>query len=261
MNILYEKMLMQKESIEKRIQDVRNRLKNLPPGKLICAKNGKYYKWYVSDGKTKKYLPKEKRHLASKLAEKKYYKQVLEDLQQESRAINFYLRHSNPNGGKAEQMLLDNPEYQQLFISNFKPLSQELREWAESPYEKNPNYQEQLIFKTSFGSAVRSKSEVLIDLYLRAHKIPFRYEEKLRIGDVTLYPDFTIRHPETGQLYYWEHFGLADDLSYVQNMLSKLKLYISDGIIPNIQLITTYETGEHPLNGDMVEKTIQHYLL
>ena len=108
---------------------------------------------------------------------------------------------------------------------------------------------------------VRSKSEVIIDMLLHTHKIPFRYEAPLHLDTITIYPDFTIRHPETGEFFYWEHFGLADQPEYRQNMLSKLDLYTSHGIIPNINLITTYETKNHPLSMEFVQKTVEYYFL
>jgi len=94
---------------------------------------------------------------------------------------------------------------------------------------------------------------------LYVHKIPFRYECALNLGGITLYPDFTLRHPQTGEFYYWEHFGLMDDEVYSANTSSKLQLYTSCGIIPGIQLITTYETKEYPLSTETIEKTIDYY--
>ena len=88
--------------------------------------------------------------------------------------------------------------------------------------------------------------------------IPFRYECALHLGNTTLFPDFTIRHPKTGEFFYWEHFGMIDNATYCQNMTSKLQLYTAHGIIPSIQLITTYETKEHPLSAEMVENIIPY---
>ena len=79
------------------------------------------------------------------------------------------------------------------------------------PYEKNPKYPEHLIHKTVSGIYVRSKSESMIALQLYTEKIPFRYECALQLGETTLYPDFTILHPKTGEIFYWEHFGMMDE--------------------------------------------------
>lgn len=125
----------------------------------------------------------------------------------------------------------------------------------------NPKHPEQLSIKTSSGHFVRSKSEALIDMALFSHRIPFRYECALTLGNNTFYPDFTIRHPKTGDTYYWEHFGLMDNSSYCRNVSLKLQQYSLNGIIPSIHLITTYETGEQPLNSELIEKIIDHYFL
>ena len=105
---------------------------------------------------------------------------------------------------------------------------------------------------------MRSKSEALIDMFLFKNKIPFRYECPLELDNILLYPDFTIRHPTTGKVFYWEHFGLMNQALYRKSACSKLQLYISNGITPSIQLITTYETQEVPLDPETVEKIVEH---
>ena len=258
--MFYERMLSESRRLEEEICMLQAELRKLPAGKFFCAENGKYYKWYLTDGKNKTYIPKKDRILAEKLAVRKYLTLRLEDLSHEKRAIDFYLRHHNINEKRSEK-LLQIPAYHELLSPHLIPLSEELHQWAVAPYEKNPKYQEQLIYKAASGNFVRSKSEVMIDLYLHTNKIPFRYEEALTINEMTFYPDFTIRHPETGSIYYWEHFGMIDNPSYCQNMISKLQLYTSHGIYPSIQLITTYETKNHPLNPEIVQKLIDFYFL
>lgn len=196
-------------------------------------------------------------NLKKQLAIKKYLSLVLEDLSQEKRAIQFYLNHHSTISKSLN--LLKNPEFNSLLAPYFTPLSQELTDWMNSSYEHNLQHPEHLIHKSSSGNLVRSKSEAIIDMLLYINKIPFRYECALQLGEVTLFPDFTIRHPRTGEIYYWEHFGLMDNSSYSQNAFSKLQLYASHGIIPGIQLITTYETKEKPLGSDTVEEIIAHY--
>ena len=130
-----------------------------------------------------------------------------------------------------------------------------------APYEHSSPHPENLIYKNISGNTLRSKSEMMIDLCLYMHKIPYRYECPLQLGTATLYPDFTLRHPETGKYFYWEHFGLMDNPKYIDTTFSKLRLYACQGIIPGIQLITTYETKENPLNTEVIEKIIEHYFL
>ncbi|MBQ7839841.1 MAG: ATPase [Lachnospiraceae bacterium] len=252
-------MLDEKQKIETQIDSIQSQLKNFPKGNFFCSQNGRHYKWYRSDGSTHTYIPKKKRHLAEQLALKKYLTLLSNDLLREKNAIDFYLRHHHPS--EADKMLTEMPEYQKLLSPYFQPLSQELLNWAQSPFESNPKYPENLTQKASSGNLVRSKSEALIDMALYVNKVPFRYECALQLGTTIIYPDFTIRHPQTGEYFYWEHFGLMDDPTYCKNVCSKLQLYASYNIIPTIQLITTYETKEHPLNAKIIEKIVQDYFL
>lgn len=252
-------MLSEYKKIENKIKNLKEQINALPSGNLICARNGKHYKWYKSNQHVNTYIPKKNRTLAEQLALKKYLCLLLDDLSHEKRAIQFYLNHHSDTS-KAE-LLLDNPEFKALLAPHFTPRSQELSDWMNSSYEHNPRHPEHLLHKSSSGNLVRSKSESIIDMLLYLNQIPFRYECALQLGETTIFPDFTIRHPKTGVVYYWEHFGLMDNPAYSQNVYSKLQLYTSHGIIPSIQLITTYETKERPISSDTITKIITHYFL
>lgn len=254
-------MLAESRRLDKEITSLQAQLKSYPSGKLICTHNKNYFKWFHSDGHTNTYIPKKNRVYAEQLAIKKYLSSKLNDCIQEKRAIDLYLRHHNLSSGKTEALLSNNSGFHELLRPYFKPLSEELSSWMNSPFETNPLYPDQLLHKTISGNQVRSKSEALIDMSLYVHKIPFRYECALTLGDITLYPDFTLRHPHTGEYYYWEHFGLMDDETYCHNACSKLQLYSSHGIIPTVQLITTYETKDNPLSSEIIEKIIEHHFL
>ena len=254
-----QKMLEERRRLEEQIKSIDLELKKLPSKSIFCTRNGKHFKWYETDGKTSKYIPKSKRIYAEKLAGKKYLSLLREDLQQEISAIDFYLRHHNPVGKKAEQLLTSNPAYAELLAPYFKPISQELHEWMNSPYEHNVLHPEKLVYKTSAGVCVRSKSEALIVMILYLKKIPFRYEALLQLGDTSYYPDFTIKHPETGEIYYWEHFGMMDIPEYARSAFSKMQIYANYGIISGINFITTFETREHPLELEMLERIVDYY--
>ncbi len=259
--MLREQVLYERAQLESKIKNLERQLKKYPPGKISCIANGGYQKWFVSDGHKQIYLPKKERQLAESLAQKKYLTLQLKNALQEKEAIDSYLKYSNPNAFQMEQDFLSSSLYGKLLTNSFQPLSQKLSEWQNSPYEKNMKYPERLNVKAASGIYVRSKSEALINLYLFKNHIPFRYEAALQFGEIVLYPDFTILHPRTEQLFYWEHFGLADDPIYIKTIASKTQLYISNGILPNIQLITTYETRNHPLTSNMVEKIVNDYFL
>ncbi len=191
---------------------------------------------------------------------KKYYTLALEDYFQELKAIEACLaRYPEP---KQSSLLIQNPsEYKNLLSGYFKPENQDLAAWATEPYDRNNSHPENLKFKTSNGYLVRSKSELIIDNLLSMNKIPFRYECSLNLNGIIIYPDFTIKHPVSGVIFYWEHFGMMDNPTYVNNATSKLHTYISNGIYPTINLITTYETKNNPLDTNLVEEMIRYYFL
>lgn len=137
--------------------------------------------------------------------------------------------------------------------------SEEQKKWCRAPYERNVKYPEKLVHQSSSGNYVRSKSECLIDTILYMKQIPFRYECALQLGEITVYPDFTILHPRTGKVYYWEHFGMMDKAEYAQKAFAKQNQYAMHGIIPSHQLIVTYETSEKPLASNEIEQIIEKY--
>lgn len=261
--MLYQKILEERCRLQKQMKDIELELNKLPNGKFICTRGQNCYKWYVSDGHKQIYIPKRKRKYAEQLASRRYLTQKLEFLTKEVHALDFYLRHS-PNqsdSDRAESLLMKHSGYQELLLPHFKPKAQLQQEWADAQYERNTKYPEHLIHKTSTGDYVRSKSEAMIARALHTNRIPFRYECALTLGSITLYPDFTILHPETSELFYWEHFGRMDESTYTQKTFKKLQLYTDYGIVPTIHLIATYETSKHPLNYEDICEVAKNYFL
>jgi len=256
---IYEQMCLESKRLDEQINSLHAQIESLPEGKIICTPNGNTYKWYRSDGHKSVYIPKSERNLAEQLAIKKYLQQLEEHYMQEKSAIDFYLRHHSQSA--AEDMLINKPGYQELLSPYFKPQSKIIEDWIRAPFEQNPKYPENKIHKTSSGNVVRSKSEALIDMVLYTNKIPFRYECALPLDGFTIYPDFTIMHPKTGKIVYWEHFGRMDDLKYNRNIGDRIQLYINNGIIPSIDLITTYETVEHPLTVQEIKRIVEEYFM
>lgn len=235
-------------------------LKKMPKGELRCSKNGQNYKWFDYAGEKRKYIYKKDREFAQQLALKKYYTYELEDATKEQKAISAYLSKS-PNPRKSEKLLSDGTGYKELLQPFMTPINEELNRWVSEKYEKNMNHQENLKFKTSKGYYVRSKSESMIDKILTINRIPFRYECMLNLGGLIMYPDFTIRHPKNGEYFYWEHFGMMDNPSYASGAITKLHSYVSNNIYPTINLITTYETKDNPLDMETIEEIVNKYFL
>lgn len=249
------------QNLEKQIQSLNSQIVKFPKGNLVYSRTGKYVKWYVSYEGKKEYIPKKNIEYIQKMAAKKYLILLKDDLIKEKEVIELCLKVQQTKSRQAESLLGEESVYREFLSPLFQPKSKELQEWMNEPYEKNQKHPENLIHKTSLGICVRSKSEALIATYLHINKIPFRYECKLILGNQVYYPDFMIRHPKTGEYFYWEHFGKMDEPQYCRKTASKIQTYSLNGIIPTIHLITTYETKDNPLTTDVIQKIIEHYFL
>ena len=259
--VLRRKIREEYDSILNQINQIEGALCNMPAGKLLFSYGKNSVKWYVSDGHKKVYLPKRERKVAEKLAEKKYLELKLKNLRRRREAMENFFAHYIEHVETPEETLLQNVYYQELLAPYFQGKEEIPHLWAKEKYQRNEKYQEGLIHRASSGIYVRSKSESMFELFLHTNQIPFRYECALNLDEVILYPDFTIMHPITRKIYYWEHFGLMDDAGYIQSTCAKLGLYANHGIIPSIQLITTYETKEYPLNyHDVMRVGMQYFL-
>ncbi len=258
--MLYSKISNELHAVSSEIARIRQQLKDFPTGHLSCLHNGKYVKWYQSEKGKRTLIPKKNIEFARQLALKQYLSSLLLDFIQEQKSLNSYLNQYKNYQSHVEQ-LLSNPHYCELMPNSIQPLSEESSQWAIASFTKSTFHPEQLKFHSISGNILRSKSEVLIDQALFHNLIPFRYECLLKLDEVTLFPDFTIRHPITGAIIYWEHFGMMDVPSYAQNAFQKISLYTSHGYIPCNNLITTFETKEHPLDIRYVEVLIKHYFM
>lgn len=246
--------------IEDELKRIENMEREWPSGELICAKNNKKYKWYLRSENQSIYLPKKEKQLAQKLAAKKYYQLRKKDLQRELSACRMYLGRAD-NSQSAIERMMQNAEYERLLGRHFNSMDTELAQWTNAEYERNGSHAENLIVQGTGGKFVRSKSEAIIDRTLYYFGVPFRYEDKLILGNSIFYPDFTIRHPKTGRFFYWEHFGIMDNPEYANRACQKIKSYCECGIIPSVNLILTYETKEYPLAIERVERLVKEYFL
>lgn len=289
--------IIRKESLNLayEITALHEQLKNYPDEELFCEKQGPQIKWFIRNAAGKSLLSKKKRSYARYLAEKKYYQLKLRDLEQELKLLEHYNNHHNPL--PSSDRLLKNPTYAELLLSpesstdlhnqrflvsdmpTLSPTSSPLLPpdhytesllevpwngdptlWSKHPYAHNDSYSDGLKHRTISGHMVRSKSESLIATCLYNHCIPFRYEGLLLLNHHEFFPDFTILHPRTNRVIFWEHFGLIDSPDYRENAYEKLKFFGNYGIYPSINLITTYETETTPLDIVKIEEFIRIYL-
>lgn len=200
------------------------------------------------------------------MALKKYYSLLLFETEEELSLLKSYkkkLSSSSLSKPLSTDLLADSSPYYPLLQSYFAKdkLPVSAQKWCAESYETNSSHPEHLIHTTLAGHKVRSKSEVIIANLLYTNHIPYRYEAALPLKEFTAYPDFTIMHPVTNKIFYWEHFGMMDNAPYCDTACNKLKTYCYNGIFPSMQLITTYETSKCPISTDQVQQIITQYFL
>lgn len=253
MVIYYNLMKEECERLEKEISLLDKQIKKLPAKDFCLAKNGKYYKWYeMKEGKPK-LIKKKEREYAKKLAYRRILLEKQKLLKKEKIAIDLYLANS-PRKTNIDEFFTEKG-YDDLLENRFEQSTRAI-EWAKENYPRKMDHPETLNKKTSFGLAVRSKSEAAIAEALYKHGIPFRYEWVQTLGGVEYGIDFTIMNPITGKIFYWEHFGMMDDGLYVSKSVPKIKAYAENGIYLGVNLIITGETLQHPFLPDDAEKVL-----
>lgn len=253
-----EQIQKEKLYLLEQIPILTDRLKEFPDGEVLCNKNGKYIKALLRNGKNPIYLAKKDQALIESLAAKKYYTLQLEEYTKALKLIDFFLNWMSKRTYHAT-LLEDSSCYHTLIEHYFQTELPEFEDWMNSDYERNPSHPEHLIHKTISGLMVRSKSESIIANSLYNNKIPFRYESALHLENLVFFPDFTILHPKTKKIIYWEHFGMMDNHSYCENAFRKMNTYGLHGLIPTINMITTYETSDHPIDSVKIQQIIEEY--
>ena len=111
------------------------------------------------------------------------------------------------------------------------------------------------------GVYYKSKSEMLIASILTSYNIEFKYEVTIRHGYRKLYPDFVIKRPKDGKIFYWEHAGVTKNEDYVRDLHGKLDDYHAEGINLWDNLILSFDKPDGSLDMDYIDKIVRMYLL
>lgn len=221
------------QKAKQELEAIEQELKNLPAGHLV-KKGNSYYHGF---GKKEMTITKNP-HLIRQLYRKRYLfvrrKQLKHDIK--------LLESIRP------KLLLKTPQqilaslsktYQSLSITNAYHSSVEA--WLATDYAKNTHPIKGQGYTTKGGVIVRSKSEWIIATALEENNIPYRYDALIKLGHKTKSPDFTILHPYTGEIIFWEHFGALHESNYEAEMNEKMNLYYKNGYIEGVNLIYTFE--------------------
>jgi len=254
-----------KEELEAEKLRLETEIEAAPGGMPVryITKDGRdlWYRQYKDEtGKRRRqYLPKKEEDTVAALSMKLYHSKALSDVKAKLKGINSLL-YWYPEEDSTDALFADGSPYLP-YLESVRAPKEELDAWAHADYERSTYHPEHLTHPIGDGRFVRSKSEALIVSELEAAKIPYRYECLTYIEGKKRFPDFTIKHPKTGEIYYWEHLGQIDVESYHKNLPNRIMTYIHSGFYPQDRLILTCETSTHPLSLVKVRAVIAEYFL
>jgi hypothetical protein len=239
--------------------------KNTPTGHLrIEQKNGgrriQFYHCTSTNSPRGAYIPISKAILAKNLAQKDYDSKLIKLLQRQITALEKLIKVYEKKVTELYTKLC--PARQRLIEPVTLTDAQYIEEWNKVTWPTSSFAAENLKFTTARGEQVRSKSEVIIADILARYKIAYRYEYPLQLkNERTYHPDFLCLNVRTRKEYFWEHFGMMDDLAYAEKAVEKLKVYSENNIQVGRNLIITMETKACPLSPRQIESLIKDFLL
>ena len=245
------------ERLRKQINELEQQLWQASEDTFHTVRNGKYIKWIRYRNGKQETIRKRDRKLAQTLAETAFARFRVNLMKQEYKAASAYLKLCPVQDTNA--FFDRNPGIREL-LNISESLPEQIKKWAEAPYPKNEGVYKGTLYPTLKGDLVRSRAEQMIADALFTAGIPYRYECRLSLpGGAFYYPDFTIMHPVTGEIYLWEHLGMEELDYYRHKNANKLYVYFDNGYVPGKNLICTISNDQYKLTPARVQETIRYY--
>lgn len=262
----YRELFSYSDMLKKKIIAARTFLKDAPEGYLSCNAKGGKVRYYLKENASKpsskksSYISLKDRELIHNLAQKRYYQQLLPIMEKEEILLNRLIEELKES--KKEKCYSGIKEIRKCLINpEFRMPKDNAKDWLNIETTKKEMSPDVKTITTRNGEKVRSKSEKIIADELLFRDIPYRYEAELRLGDKTIYPDFTILNKRTGKEYYLEHLGMMDNTDYYNGVLRRLDLYSQNGIFIGDKLLLTYESSYYPVSSSQLNHLIEEYLI
>lgn len=260
---IFEAAKCRLENLKKIRNDIKKQQINEPEGSLrISTHNGKIrtYRKFGDKSKKDQYIPQSEHELACRLARKGYLDKALTLVDDEIDHLEKYVDDCTDNTveilfGKLsslrKEMIVPLVETDEQFVDR----------WENQTFIQKPFGNSSQAFETKRGDIVRSKSELIIADELFYAGIPYRYERRTSIGNVPVFPDFTVLNTARRKEFIWEHLGKLDDPDYADNTAVKLNNYLSNGYYPGINMILTWETSRTPIKPELVRDLISIFIM
>lgn len=207
------------------------------------------------------YISKDKKNLASQLAQKTYDEKIVRYADRIVPQLDRLLKTFEDD--RIEKIYIAEHLERQKLIKPIEPTyEQKLAEWLSRPYTGKAFNDDAMVILTNSGKRVRSKSEKIMADYFESLGIIYKYECPLQLKPYgTIYPDFTFLSKRTGKEIYWEHEGMLDNPEYARTAVQKIELYEKNDIFPGENLILTFESSSAVLNTEILKNLTKRYLL
>lgn len=255
-----------KDNDERALASAEKKLSHVPEGRIVLRTvrgRSRFYQRLPNTQPTSKvryrdkYLGTNKKTLLSDLANKRYHSALCPCLTEEIAALNSFLDSYHPEKKYLAYECLP-PDLRAQVSPLFLSSAEKCRHWQNQQFENNPfQIDPQYSHTTARGETVRSRAECILCDKVGRKQLAYHYEEKLVIGNVTVYPDITIMHPQTCELYYLEFFGMMDNPAYSKKAFDKIQLYLSAGLGPN--LISIFDSKDAPFNFNKFDAILKSY--
>ena len=187
---------------------------------------------------------------AERLTRLQYDQKLLEKLERQYREYDF------------DSIVGDMPKTYRMAARNcsFDQRYEEIREWAEAPYIRNPYPFPKAEIFAKDGTRLRSKGECIWYNLLLERGILFRFDCEATFTDrygkqKTLYPDFLIQCFD-GTIILVEHLGGMDDLSYAMDLGEKSYWYFQKGFILGKNYFVTSDDPKHGTDSQMIARHV-----
>ena len=251
--------------LEEQRRDLEGELEGLPKGRLLCYKShgvSCYSERFPATGNAKKERRKGVKsdsEYLKKLVRKECVVRMIPRIERDIQLLERLLRSYEPAD---ENSVMSDivAKYDEIgdYIYTQESVS---KEWAGTTSGESKYHRENLTSISADGSHRRSLGEVIIGSRLSHYDIPYKYEAPINHPDIPYIPDFTIKRPSDGKIIYWEHFGMVNDVNYLQNNKRKLDTYERYGIVPWENLIISYSRSDYSINEKLIDALIQGWLL
>ena len=246
------------ERISRLAEQIAERLKHYPSGRIKIRRRGDYKYFYRSglSGENDVYLGRKDTRLIEDLIRKGYLESVLKASLAESQLLKETI--ANYPQYLAEDVYGTlSADRRDLVKPIILPDDQFIAKWQSTSYTPKVFEENTPYYSTIRGERVRSKSEQIIADRLYAQKIPYKYECPLTLGDQVIHPDFTILRISDRTELYLEHCGRADDPNYTDGMVKRINLYSLSNIIIGNRLFLSFETSATPLDVRVIDNLIK----